>query len=210
MRTKIILHGSFRDACPISEFECEADTPIQAVRALTSQIKIVNPSFNAQWELCVVDCDTIAALYSPLTMPELHLVPSFAGAGGVGKIIVGAVLVVAAIVIYAAGWWTGVGAIVGTMLLSMGLSLIMGGILELMTPAPKKQPNGPDPSNYLGSPMNTTAVGTPIPIGYGRYLVYGQYLSVGLEADPAPVNGQAPTGSGRNLIDAIASLKAGG
>jgi len=36
----------------------------------------------------------------------------------------------------------------------------------------------PDPSKYLGSKGNTTAIGTLIPKGYGRFPVSGQYMSL--------------------------------
>jgi predicted phage tail protein len=146
-----------------------------------------------KWNVKIVDHPTEAHLKSPLRMQELHIVPAFTGGGGVFKVVLGVVLIVVGAILT----YTGIGAAAAPYLYSMGASMILGGIIELLTPAPKVVPNVDTQSQYLGSPKNTVAVNTPIPIGYGRFLLFGQILSFRMEADAGQINGQAPSDSQR-------------
>jgi len=189
MRVKIILHGHLRKVWPHG-FECEAATPAQAMNAYVTMNNLAPFSAREKWIVEVLDHPTVAALHSPLRFPELHIVPAFSGGGGFVKIAIGVVLIVAAIVTqqyYSLPF-------VASALFAMGTSLALSGVMELLSPTPKLTPinNNDTASKYLGSPPNTTAIGTPIAIGYGRYLWSGQFLSFNLESDPAPVNGQPP------------------
>lgn len=64
--------------------------------------------------------------------------------------------------------------------------MALGGILSMLTqpksPTTATSNSNPDTTPYLGAPQNTTAIGTPIPIGYGRFKVYGQIVSADIEA----------------------------
>ena len=183
MRVKIIPHGVLRQTWPL-DYECEAATPSEALTALTVMHKLTPPTGSRFWQVRLMGYDTVPAINSPLQSAELHIVPDFSGGGGVVKIIVGAVLIVAAIFLapYALGPITAalIGALAGT-----GISLVLGGVLELLTPSPKTATAaGSTPgSNYLSVPKNTVANNTRIPIGFGRFLVYGQFLSVNIQSD---------------------------
>lgn len=65
------------------------------------------------------------------------------------------------------------------MAIGLGTSLIIGGVMQMLSPSPKVSANASDPeaSKYLGAPGNTTALGTYIPIGYGKFKVSGHYIS---------------------------------
>lgn len=157
------------------------------MNAYVRQHKIKPRGLRSQWIVRLLGHNSQASLYSPLRVAELHVVPEFSGGGGgFVKIVIGAVLIAAAVV---ATYLTGGAA---SPLLAMaistafglGISLVLGGLLELLSPAPKNTANQNLQSVYLGAPQNTTAIGTFIPIGYGRFPVYGQILSFALEADP--------------------------
>ena len=138
----------------------------------------VNEIKGPKQHIRLVGYNTVPALHSPLRSPELHLVPDFSGGNGVTKILIGAALI-------AAFFIPGINATVGMIALGMGISLALGGVLELLTPAPKTatpDKNEPD-SKYLGAPKNTVAGNTRIPIGFGRYKLYGQFLSFNIQSD---------------------------
>lgn len=101
----------------------------------------------------------------------IYILPTVQGASAVGKIIVGAILVIAAVVIaiVSAGTLSPVSALLLGAAFGAGISLVLGGISQLLNPAPKQtiQFQSPD---FAG---NATAIqqGGPVPIVYGRTLV---------------------------------------
>lgn len=109
----------------------------------------------------------------------------FSGSGKNGgawiQIIVGAVLV-----------YFGVTAGYGAQMIAAGMAMSLGGILQLLMPAPNKSlGNTNDPkSNYLSANKNTVAIGTTIPMGFGRRKLYGHFLSFNVTA--TNLNANAP------------------
>jgi len=176
MRVKIILHGVLRKLWP-NNYECEANTPAEAMNAFM----VVNDIKGPKQHIRLVGYDSIPALHSPLRSSELHLVPDFSGGNGVTKILIGAALIAAAFIpIVRESIFFGIA-------LGMGISLALGGVLELMTPAPKTatpdKTADSESSKYLGAPKNTVSGNTRIPIGFGRYKVYGHFLSFNIQSD---------------------------
>ena len=117
---------------------------------------------------------------------DWHILPMPLGCGNVARIIVGVVLM--AVSWYAGGvlGWGYLG-IAGTGM-AMGVGLVMGGVVGLLTPAPKVQGYGdresPDQrASYLfDGPTNRTAAGGPVPLVYGFDVFVGStFLSGGLE-----------------------------
>ena len=102
------------------------------------------------------------------------------------RIIVGVILVVLAVIIYALGWWTGIGAVIGTALLYVGIGLIVGGVIGLLFPA--KRPILPgtgqdyDSSQTYGwNPATIQQQGLAIPRAYGLNKLYGNIIAANLE-----------------------------
>ena len=192
MRVKIIPHGILKKLLP-ADFSCEARTPFEAVNAITRQFMPGHCMGLRKHAIQVAGCPTLASLYSPLQREELHLVPAFGGGGGLVKVLIGAVLIIAAV---AATVYTGgaAGPLLGAVIsgaFGVGMSLVLGGVLEMLSPYPnpKNQYVSPTGGVFSGLP-NTTAMGTYIPIGYGRFAVGGQFLSIGVEADPGSWDNQ--------------------
>lgn len=114
---------------------------------------------------------------------EIRIIPRVIGAGGaLGRILIGAALVAAAFLLplSAAGTFT-LGA---SLLAGVGVSLALGGVAQLLAPPPKSDEPSERPENkpsYLfNGPVNTTAQGQPVPIGYGRLIVGGAVISAGI------------------------------
>ena len=175
-----------------TDFICEARTPFEAVNAVACQFLKGHSVGLRKHAIQVAGCPTLASLYSPLQWGELHLVPAFGGGGGIVKVLVGAVLIIAAVAATVMDPGAGplVAAIIGGVF-ATGMSLVLGGILQIISPYPnpKDQYVSPTGGVFSGIP-NTTAMGTYIPIGYGRFAVGGQYLSIGVEADPGSMDNQ--------------------
>ena len=74
------------------------------------------------------------------------------------KVIAGALLIWGAIV---------TGGALGVVLGAMGAMLALQGIIEMMTPD-ADQNDEPEKSSLFNGPVNTTKVGVPVPMAYGR------------------------------------------
>jgi predicted phage tail protein len=151
-------------------------------------------------------------IYDPSGRQEIKIVPVLLGAkkGGLGKVILGIGLMVAApwlagtiaasagavgttgAVLH--GGATAVSATSGAMAASMGVAaqgmamrygsaLLMGGIAQLLAPTPDT-PSDTDMENYsFSGAVNTTQQGVAIPVCYGQLMVGGAVISAGMKAE---------------------------
>lgn len=106
---------------------------------------------------------------------SIRFTPVVSGSSAGARMVVGAVLIVI-------GFFAGPAA---PFFWSMGVSLMLGGLIELLSPRPKKQNNTSDDgtSYYFNGPVNTTAQGVPVPLVYGRCLVGSQAVSASVTID---------------------------
>lgn len=100
------------------------------------------------------------------------------------KVIVGAVLIVASFFAPAA---------VAPYLFKIGASLVLTGVIELLSPRPKTRNSDGDEINsyYFDGPENTETQGAAVPLIYGRVLVGSRPISVSISIDeptPAVIN----------------------
>jgi predicted phage tail protein len=139
-------------------------------------------------------------LNDPSGAEDIRIAPILLGSknGGVFNVILGVVLV-------AIAYFNPFNLLTGPMISSMygiGSSMIMGGVVQLLSPQPKglKLSDRPDnqPSYVFNGPVNTQAQGNPVPVLYGRLIVGSAVVSAGIHAeDYAPAT--AGVGSGVNL-----------
>jgi predicted phage tail protein len=131
-------------------------------------------------------------LHEPSGQQRITIAPVISGAGGngLGQIILGAALI-------AVAWWNPMGwAAAGSFLsqatlYSVGTSMILGGVVQMIAPTPKASDPSerPDnkPSYAFNGAVNTTAQGQPVPVGYGRLIVGSAVISAGIDVDEVPV-----------------------
>lgn len=126
---------------------------------------------------------TRESIYCKLYTDNIDIYPytEMSKSGGMGQMIVGAAMIAVAFVanIFSPG------NPASAYLVNWGLTLMaFGALTYLLTPKLKnKSDDGSSADNkYLGSPANTTASGTPIPIGYGLFKVHGHYLSFNISS----------------------------
>jgi len=106
---------------------------------------------------------------------DIYIIPVIKMSSAVAKIIVGALLVIAGIIV------TPIFAPAGYALISAGLSLIVGGIVELMTPIPKMKKEDNRTSSIFQGNASTIAQNTPVGLIYGRVLVAPMPISLSLD-----------------------------
>ena len=166
----------------------EVTTVMEALKASETQLRSKLQRLNGKRWLCVVkDHETDSDLNSTPKSNELHVFPSFSPSGGGSKssawiqIAIGAAIAVTAFLTGGASF-AAMGAL-STAFFGIGVSLVLGGLQQLLMRYPKSDTGeNEENSKYFGSNQNTTAIGTRIPIGYGKYRVYGQILSLNLKA----------------------------
>ncbi|MCC7413310.1 MAG: tail assembly protein [Gammaproteobacteria bacterium] len=123
----------------------------------------------------------------------IRIVPVIAGAKdgkGIGQLILGAALIALPFAAPGLAAVSFAGTTVGAVATSIGISLALGGISSLLFAPPK--PGGPAErpesraSAIFDGPVNTTAQGHPVPVGYGRLRVGSQVISAGLTVEVLP------------------------
>ena len=120
-------------------------------------------------------------IHAPNGGQDIRIAPILLGAknGGWLQIILGAVLIAVSFLTF----WTGP---VAAGLFSAGLGLVIGGVLQLLTPVPKGLASQDSPENRpnysFNGAINTQAQGHPVPVLYGELIVGSAVISAGISA----------------------------
>ena len=122
----------------------------------------------------------------PVTEEVIRVVPVIIGSkkAGVLQTILGAVLVVVGVVISTFTGWTVAGIGVGGAITSLGVSIMAGGVIQMLSPQPAGLASKQDADNRasyaFGGVTNTAAQGYPVPLLYGRRRIGGAIISAGI------------------------------
>lgn len=179
MRRRVHLHGRFA-AYHSGPLEIVADTVWEAVEAVTMQLKGFLPDpIHGRQRIQVAGFGTVDALKThDETTLDIHIFPAlaFGKDGGLIQTIIGVTLIVAALLL-PAGPWT-------PYMISAGVSMIIGGVMQMLSPQPQLAAGNEDQlrSKYLPNGQNTVAIGTPIPLLYGKFRVGGHIMSLNIDA----------------------------
>jgi len=153
---------------------------LDAIRAFCAMIPGFQQDF-ARLSYRVVQDNYFVSSKDELELPahEIRFIPVAAGAGhGWGEVLLGAALIVASFYIPGAaltmGASQGFAAAAGSMAFSLGASMVLTGVGQLLAPAPPT----PQYSNsfLFNGPVNTAKQGTPVPVLYGR-LKIGSFVA---------------------------------
>lgn len=164
----------------------DVKSPAEAVRALCANFKDFAAFVSSSAERNVGY--RVLSMRDDVSLDELHnpagkritIAPVVAGAGGVAKIILGAILITASLLL-PPGIWT-------QPLMAAGISLVIGGVSQLLSPLPqipKEEKN--NPSYVFNGAINTTAQGQTVPVGYGRMIVGSAVISAGISIEDISV-----------------------
>lgn len=203
MFVKIKFHGMLGKILP-EIYRVEAETAAEAIRAVTMQFRkqLVRKDGMMFSAICK-EFHTRFELFSHIPdglpeEPEINIYPAFAPAGGGGgntALIVGGIVLLAGVAILtggfglaaapaiAAGGWSATAALTGWGLVAIGGGMMLLGLSQMMVPkTDTSSSDSTESSRVFGANTNTTKIGTRIAVGYGKYRVYGQYLSVNTQA----------------------------
>lgn len=192
-------------------FNFDIKSPSEAIRALCinmpefKQFLLDSDKKGIAYRVIVGKEDqAVEDLHNPLGKQSIKIVPVLQGEGGGGggltQIVVGVVLVAAAFATGGASL-AATGALTttffGGLAIGMGVSLILGGVVQMLTPVPRLDAGGQygsieqnntqtadnRPSYVFNGAINTTAQGNPVPVGYGRMIVGSSVISASIRAE---------------------------
>jgi predicted phage tail protein len=123
---------------------------------------------------------------------EIRIVPIVSGSknGGLFQTVLGAVLVVVGVVLTVMSGSTG--SPLGAALVSAGIGMMAGGIIQMLTPVPKSPSQQEQattenkPSYLFNGAFNSTQQGLPVPVIYGKMLVGSSVVAIGTWAEAIP------------------------
>ena len=184
MLRKIKLYGALAKFIGKRVLHADVASAAEAVRFLLANWPQVEQHMAEQhYRVSVGNYDlTAEELHDPAGQQDIKIVPVVAGAGAVARIIIGVLLIAVAIIVPAA-------AIGLTSMLSIGLlgaSLVVGGLVQLLTPVPT-MPTGKDSdkdarkSYSFSGIQNVSRQGVPVPIIYGETIVGSVVVSAAID-----------------------------
>jgi len=203
------VYGALRKKLGQCRFQFEADTPAQALKALCVNFPglekwlIDSEKEGVGYRVTIgkekVTEQNAVLIAAPFSEREVFsITPVIAGAGdGAGQILAGVGLIALAIVTggiasagVALGGFMGIGTI-GTAVVGIGASLVLGGIAQALSPAPVNSTStferGREAAKLesfsFSGIVNTSKQGLPVPIAYGRLFVGSAVISSGLDVE---------------------------
>ena len=201
MLRKVKLYGELAKFVGHKEFEVQIDTVGKAVSFLIHNFPGIESYMSPKYYQVKVgnyDIDKNEIDY-PVGREDIHFIPMISGAGrGMGKILLGAVLIGIAIAAPGAGFALGKGgfgfiatgaapsafmATVG----NIGVALLLTGVSEMLFPVPEPQKfnseEDPQLSFSFSGVQNTSRAGTPVPIVYGEIITGSVVISAAIDVN---------------------------
>jgi predicted phage tail protein len=192
MLRKIKLYGKLAKFIGHRVLEADVATAAEAVRFLLANWPELEAHMNDQHYRVSVgayDID-LEELHHPAGAAPISFVPVVAGAGAVGRILIGVALIAASFFFPAAAGATAalkIGASTftafGASVFFLGASLLLTGVAQLLTPTPKISQDEGDPrkSFSFSGIQNVSRAGVPVPVVYGETLVGSVVISAGID-----------------------------
>lgn len=163
-------------------------SPAEAVRALCSQVRGFEAFLTRSKDMGLGYAVFAGKrnlsqheLQGPVGDEDIRLAPIVLGSknGGIFQVILGAVLI---IVGYVLSPFTGGASLA---LVPLGWSMVLGGIVQLLTPVPKDKGSKDRADNTasftFNGPINTQAQGNPIGVLYGELIIGSAVGSAGIK-----------------------------
>lgn len=201
MLREIRVYGRLAKFLGRRKFMAAVDSAAEAVRFLLANFPQLEKHMADQhYKVSVGNYDlALNELHDPSGQQVIRIVPVIGGAGGpTTQILAGVALVAFSLLL------PGVGAAIGgaamTKIGLLGGALILGGVAQLLTPAPSLTPIGisptfsggttnstegteldPQASYSFSGTQNTSRQGVPIPLVYGEMIVGSIVISAGVD-----------------------------
>ena len=195
MLRKVKLYGELAKFVGHKEFDVKVDTVGKAISFLVHNFPEIQNHMNPQYYQVKVgnfDVDKDEIHY-PIGKEDIHFIPVIKGAKrGLGKFLLGAVLIGVAVATGGASLsfglsgftgGAGISAIVG----NIGIGLVLTGVSSMLFPLPKPQKfeseDNPQLSFSFSGVQNTSRAGTPVPIVYGEIFTGSVVISAGVDTN---------------------------
>jgi predicted phage tail protein len=202
MEREVKLYGSLAKFTGHRRLVAEINSAAEALRMLIANFPGLDRHMADRHYRVIVDNYDAALdeIHHPVA-GTIQIIPVIGGAGGgVGRILLGAALIVGAFFTGGAtigffGSTIGVGAALG----GIGATLVLGGVAQLLTPTPQigqyssATPGGfnttenteldPQKSYSFSGIQNTSQQGSPVPLIYGEVFAGSVVISAGIDTD---------------------------
>ena len=203
MLRKIKLYGRLKDFIGLSVLEAEVNNAGEAIRFLLANWpELTNHMANQYYQVDVgATSIPVEELSYPAGSDDIKIIPVVGGGGNVGRIILGAVLIGAAIIAAPAtggmslkfgmaGFSTVSGAFSFAALAgNIGIALVLSGVAGLLAPVPEVPENEADPENSFSfnGVQQTSRSGTAIPVIYGEVITGSVVVSAKVDINDEPI-----------------------
>lgn len=194
MLTKVILEGAMGKKFG-REWELAVNSANEALSLIDANIPGVFVWIRNNlkiYQRYKVICEYANGLVEELTEKDytlqrkptlIRFVPHIEGAGeDAGQFIAGLVLTIAGAVLSYFDYGT-----FGSQLMSAGIAMMVGGVIQMLTPQPKMDKDESErkdkTSYYFDGPVNTSNQGVPVQLIYGRCLVGSHPISASVTVD---------------------------
>ena len=170
-------------------WKLDVSSPAEAMRAISINTQgrfreyLETEGRNKYYKVCVGNKEnnlSVDELKGKSGKSDLYIIPVIKMQGGVVKIIVGALLVIAGFLI------APVFPVIGYGLVYAGIGLMIGGVVELLTPVPKMNDNRGDErtSSVFQGNATTVTQNTPVGLIYGRVVIAPLPIALSLDNFP--------------------------
>ena len=197
MLSKIKVYGRLARFLGQRTFEAEINSTVDAIRFLTANFPTLQSHMIEQNYCVKVGNYEIneKELDVPVGQQEIKIVPVAVGARrGLGRFLLGAVLIGVAIAAPGAGFalgskgvgFIGAGAAPSALMAAvgnLGLYFALSGAAEMLTPTPSNESfDDPNSFNFNGI-LNTINAGVAIPVVYGEVFTGSIIVSAGIDTE---------------------------
>ena len=196
MLRKVKLYGELAKFVGHKEFDVQVDTVGKAVSFLIHNFPKLEKYMNPKYYQVKVGNSDISKdeINYPIGNQDIHFIPVIQGAGrgGLGKILLGTVLIGVAVATGGTSLALGFGGFSGgrgirAALGNIGLAVTLSRVREMLFPLPQPQQfnseNDPQLSFSFSGIQNTSRAGTPIPIVYGEIFTGSVVISVSVDTN---------------------------
>ena len=186
MLRRIRIYGRLATFVGKRALEADVASAAEAVRFLLANFPQLERHMADQHYRVSVGSYDLAEneLHDPAGQQDIKIIPVVSGAGTVGRIIAGVVLVAAAFII-GQPW---LGKFAFNLIVGVGTSLAIGGVGQLLTPVPtvgigsqKDTDKDPRKSYSFSGIQQTSRSGVPVPIVYGETVAGSVVISTSID-----------------------------
>ena len=196
MLSKVKVYGRLARFLGQRTFEAEINSPVDAIRFLTANFPDLQ-SHMIEQNYCVKVGDyeiNDKELDIPVGQQEIKIVPVAIGARrGLGRFLLGAVLIGVAVFNPAVGMGLGGGLGFSTasgafslasVAGNLGVYLALSGAAEMISPTPTPDSASDDPNSFtFNGILNTIRAGVAIPVVYGEIFTGSIVVSAGIDTE---------------------------